>query len=166
MVLGWPLTLDWTYAGRSHMTLTEGQSSSSFSVDAWRDGTAAFASYAVVYITPEDIGVNLTTSAPSLSDVSEQAIAGIIQTRLAPVNPECFDLPPPQTPSVDLDAGLNLLPQPAPSVTPSSSSSPDPLAGGGGGLMGVSASGVSDITASVVAVLAMVIGTTSLLCLG
>jgi hypothetical protein len=158
MVLGWPLTLDWAYAGRSYMTLTtEGQSSSSFSVDAWRDGTAAFASYAVVYIT--DIGVNFTTSAPSLSDVSEQAIAGIIQTRLAPVNPTCFDLPPPQSPSVDLDAGLNLLPQPAPSVTPSSSSSPDPLAGGGGGLMGVSASGVSDITASVVVVVAMVIGT-------
>lgn len=151
------------------MTLTEDStltSTSSFSVDAWSDGTAAFASYAVVYITPESYAWNLTISPPSIPRVSEQAIAGIIQTRLAPVNPECFDLPPPSQTPVDLDAGLNLLPQPVPSITPSSSSSPDPRAGGGGGLMGVSASGVIDITTSAVTVMVMLIGTISLVYLG
>ncbi len=147
LVVGWPLTLDWLWFGRSSFTVSS-DSVASFSVDGWSDARAAFASYAVVYLTLESNALNVSQYEPTLAAVANIALGGDIHTRLTPVDDECMAVAafrPVEEGAVD--AELNLIPKPAPSISPSPSRTPLPSRMGGenGGDLNV-ASGATTIS--------------------
>lgn len=134
---GWPLILQWRWAGTATATAPAYAKEATFSLDAWaRTADDAFASFAVAFVSR--VGM---VDTHTFAIVAAAALGGAVVTRHVPVTEAC-SVPPEITESSDVFAAkLGALLTALPSAGQVQlTSSPSPRARGGVGELGVVAS--------------------------